>query len=181
MHVMLDIETWSTKPNATIISIGACVFDPHSTAMGSKFYVAIDPNQGRHIDPDTILWWMSPDRTEAREAWLQEAKLDLYSALDGLCQWAHSCAAESSASPDSFRVWGNGSDFDNVIVRNAMEFLGIEPFWRHWDNRCYRTTKNMAPNVKIERAGTYHNALSDAVDQAVHMQRVVAHAGLTVL
>lgn len=55
IHIMLDLETWGTRPGCDIRSIGACVFDPvagiinlplggwKNSDPGSKlFYVATD-------------------------------------------------------------------------------------------------------------------------------------------
>lgn len=179
MHLMLDLETWSTKNHALVISVGACFFDPQDEIIGAKFYAAIDPEQappGAHIDPGTILWWMSPERTEARLAWLQEAKVSAHDAMSGLAEWVNSIAAETPVN-----LWGNGATFDNVILHMHYQMLGLDPFWRDgFGDRCYRTLKSLAPGLKIERSGVYHNALDDAVDQARHMQRIVRSLGITV-
>lgn len=171
-HVMLDIETWGTKRDAVTISIGACVFDPHTTEISDSFYVAIDPESchaaGCSMDVSTLIWWMDPARTVPRERWLAQNKVDLYTALDGFHQWC----------PDGC-VWGNGSDFDNAIVSTLYGKMGLEQPWKFWNNRCYRTLKSLAPAIKLLRDGDHHDALDDAVSQAKHMQAVVAHLGLT--
>jgi exodeoxyribonuclease VIII len=176
---MIDLETWSTQPNALIVSIGACVFDPKGSDVGERFHVAIEPRSmpGRHIDTSTILWWMSAEHTAAREAWLAERKVDAYSALTGLSRWVRDqqIAAEST---EEVKVWGNGAAFDNVILASAYRDLGIEPFWSYWNDRCYRTLKALAPQVRIQRSGTHHNSLDDAVDQARHLQRIRSVLGL---
>ncbi len=65
-------------------------------------------------------------------------------------------------------VWGNGADFDNVILAYAMAKCDLLPAWKFWNNRCFRTLKGMFPNAKLNRIGTYHNALDDAETQAQH-------------
>lgn len=171
LHIMLDIETWSTDPNALIISVGACAFDPKDDRIVDSFYVAIDPASsdcvGRHICPDTIMWWMDPERTTAREQWLRAHKVDLYTALEGLNIWA-----------PSDKVWGNGPAFDNNIMMQSYKAVQLEPFWRHWNDRCYRTIKNLDKSIKIVPVGEYHNALDDALGQAMHMQQIVRKLGL---
>ena len=178
MHLMLDLETWSTRPHAVIISIGAIFFDPNGDTLGERFYAAIDPRSappGAHIDADTILWWMSPERTQAREAWLKEGKVTLDEALMGLSEWASAVAGD-----EAIRLWGNGAAFDNVLLSTAYKLLSLDPFWQHWNDRCYRTWKASAPEVKIQRSGLYHNALDDAVDQARHLQQIAKHLGVTI-
>jgi hypothetical protein len=65
-------------------------------------------------------------------------------------------------------VWGNGAAFGNVILRSAYAACGLLPPWEFWNDRCYRTLKNLRPDIKLERSGTHHNALDDAITQAEH-------------
>jgi len=171
LDVMLDLETWGTKANAVVISIGACIFDPNSDEILDRFYVAIDADScvssGLTMDVSTLLWWMAPDRDAPRQKWLAQEKVDIYTALEGFAQWC----------PDGC-VWGNGASFDNAILSSAYTALQITQPWKFWNDRCYRTLKGLAPAVKLEREGTHHDALDDAVYQAKHMQAVVAHLGL---
>jgi hypothetical protein len=174
-HVMVDLETWGTGPHAVIISIGAVKFDSliHVDSW-DRFQVDIDPNSaikaGQRADADTLLWWMHADRTQAREAFLAASKVDLQDALDGFAQWL---------GRTDYRVWGNGASFDNVILATAYRLCGIPAPWRFWNDRCYRTMKNMAPEVKMERVGTYHRAVDDAVSQADHLLRIAGALGIT--
>lgn len=56
-----------------------------------------------------------------------------------------------------------------------LETLGRRAGWEFWNNRCFRTLKGMAPHIKTERQGTYHNALDDAKTQALHAIKVLQH------
>ena len=166
--VMLDLETWGTGPHAVIISIGAVKFDlTTKPADWPRFLVNIDPasavTKGQQMDVDTLLWWMHADRTHAREAFLAAEKVDLEDALDGFSMWLGS---------HDFKVWGNGASFDNVLLNTAYKLCGLVAPWKLWNDRCYRTIKNIAPQVLLTRVGTYHNALDDAVSQAEHMTRI---------
>lgn len=80
-HVMLDFETLSLKPDAVLLSIGACTFDTETGEVGNEFYLAIDPRtqHQRHIDADTVLWWLKQDeaaRTKLTSAIEAREKLD---------------------------------------------------------------------------------------------------------
>jgi exodeoxyribonuclease VIII len=66
------------------------------------------------------------------------------------------------------KVWGNGSDFDNAILAACYAAVGQPLPWDFWHNRCYRTLKALRPELKLQRQGTYHNALDDAKTQAQH-------------
>lgn len=172
-HVMIDIETLGTGSNAVLLSLGAVKFDPTGDiyADGGKdldtFYVAIDPQScvaaKLQLSVSTIMWWMQPDRAEARDKMLSEERHDLFTALSGFTSWY---------GDKSLPTWGNGATFDNVIVRSAFEAIGHEPPWKFFDDRCYRTLKNLRPDIKLTRMGVFHNALDDALSQAGHLQRL---------
>jgi inhibitor of KinA sporulation pathway (predicted exonuclease) len=76
-------------------------------------------------------------------------------------------------------VWGNGADFDNPILAAAYRATGISQGWKPYNGRCYRTIKNLAPQVRLVRTGTHHNALDDARAQAQHLLDIVEYTSLT--
>lgn len=169
-HIMLDLETLGTKNNAMIISIGAVRMT--DTEILDNFHVGIEPATcapfDLKIEGDTVKWWLHPDREPAREAWLALEKVDITSALLGFGVWA----TEKGSAPT---IWGNGATFDNVMLRHACEVVGIDyptPFYK---DACYRTVKNMAPFITLERLGTHHDAVDDARSQAAHLQKIWAH------
>lgn len=165
--VMVDLETLSTAPNATIVSIGVVVFDRNGCGDRQYLPIKLDSyksfNDGAfHICPNTVQWWMGQSN-KAREVFTAPTAIDISSALVNLTRFL-----EKHATRD-VRVWGNGSDFDNVILANAFTTCGLEVPWSFWNNRCYRTVKNMLRQVKMKRLGTHHNALDDAISQADHL------------
>lgn len=176
-HAMLDLETWGTGNRALPVSIGACKFDANDII--DKFHVAIDPvsaqAHGLEIDAETILWWFDPGRDEARRNWLAQERVDIVSALLGFQLW---CAEGRGV----VTMWGNGSTFDNVILRSAFAATGQEYPVRFWQDQCYRTLKYRAPEVELVREGVHHNALDDAISQAKHLQAILkTHPGLAQL
>ena len=102
---------------------------------------------------------------------MKEERIDLPSALYGFADWFG----------DDKPVWGNGSTFDNVILKSAFAACQIETPWEFWNDKCYRTVKAQAKEIKLQRLGTYHNALDDAISQTKHMQAIVDHLGLETL
>ena len=58
-----------------------------------------------------------------------------------------SMASKSGSARDK-PVWGNGATFDNVILSNAFAACNIERPWSYKSDRCYRTLKSFAPDVK---------------------------------
>lgn len=175
-HVMQDIETWGTGPTALPVSIGAVRFD--GDTIIDRFSVGIDPVEAQRyagftIDADTIMWWFSPERDAARKLWLDMPKVDLFAALDGFFMWCNEVPRDERGS-----LWGNGSMFDNTIVRNACKITGAEYPVSYSKDECYRTIKNrMGKAVPFVRLGVYHNAVDDAESQAVHLQAIAKHHG----
>ncbi|RMG25955.1 MAG: 3'-5' exoribonuclease [Methanobacteriota archaeon] len=171
-HCMLDLETLSVKPNAAIISIGAVQFDPFSIgAIGDTFYSPVSVKScvkaGLDISKSTVDWW-EKQSNEAKIVLSEASKPDapeLYDVLLAFSKWyrEHGFVA----------LWGQGSDFDNVILRSAYDALGLSAPWKYTENRCYRTIRSLAPDVAIEREGIYHNALDDAIYQAKCLQMIL--------
>ncbi len=157
-NIMLDLETMSTASNAAILSIGAVKF---SNKIDDEFYRVVNlktcTDVGLEIDNSTIEWWNNQS-PEARQVF-NEIPITLEQMLKDFSNWIG----------DKPMLWGNGSDFDNVILSNAYKACGIEQPWAYYNNRCFRTAKALYPAVKMEVTGTYHNALDDAHSQALHM------------
>jgi hypothetical protein len=167
---MLDLETWGTGNDAVPVSLGACRFT--ADEIIDNFHVAIDPGScvalGLKMDAGTLLWWMDRDRREALDRWLSMGKVDLASALVGFSDWV------SIRQPVA--IWGNGSTFDNIILRSAHAACGLEYPVRFWQDLCYRSMKQQTA-IPIERSGIHHDALDDAISQARHLQAIWREQG----
>jgi hypothetical protein len=174
-HIMLDLETWGTSPYSTIIMIGACWFDPYAEEriILDRFEVAIDPadSQGLRTDADTLMWWMAPERDEARKVWLSKPKVSLHVALDGFSDWLRSHSASSQCCTD-VRVWGNGAGFDNMLLRQAYEVAKRDTPWSFRHDRCFRTLRSMLTFEEGQYLGTAHTALADAENQAIRANQI---------
>lgn len=175
-HIMLDIETLDTKPSAVVISIGAVAFNPATDDKGEEFYyefadLAIQQTMGRTLSADTVGWWMQQDAL-ARQVFSPRAKDDLMrlATVDVLVKFSEFIGR--NGDKDAY-IWGNGADFDNIIVGSLYESFGFKKPWSYSRNRCYRTMKDLAPKTKAVRVGTHHNALDDALTQAQHLQDIL--------
>lgn len=167
-NVMLDLETLGTRPGCTILSIGAVTFDRDGIGI-SKFYTLIRRRScayaGLHEDPATIAWWRKQPAEAANILDLADDSVllyDLASALRDFDRWLFDC--------DGVLMWGNGADFDNAILKEAYARCGyIELPWGIYNDRCYRTLKNLRPNITLVRnEADKHNAINDAEYQANH-------------
>ena len=170
-NVMIDLETMGTNNNSAIIAIGAVAFDIETGELGSHFYQTIDlidsVSNGGIIDASTVLWWMKQSE-EARKEFERPANYEVESLID------FANYLDRNSFTDDVKVWGNGASFDNVILTNAYRRCGEQLPWKYYNDRCYRTMKNLAPHIKMEREGTHHNALADAISQAKHLIRIMA-------
>jgi len=82
IHAMIDLETLSTKPNATILTIGGVKFNPYNNIEPSQgLYHRIDVDSqsamGRDIDPDTVEWWGKQAEDVREEALGDHDRIDL--------------------------------------------------------------------------------------------------------
>jgi exodeoxyribonuclease VIII len=172
---MVDLETLGKNSYASILSIGAVKFDPFLTPSiipeddppYETFHVYVDPAScamhGLSMDTSTVMWWLAQSK-ESQQYQVEAKRMSLPEALEEFAKWF---------GKDSMPTWGNGATFDNVILSNAYTACGMERPWAYFDDRCYRTMKSFAPDIKIERLGTHHNALHDAMSQARHLQHVM--------
>lgn len=166
MNIMLDLETMGTRPDAAIVAIGAVTFNPADGLLGETFYRTVDLGSairaGGVIDGETVAWWLTQSE-EARAALLVNPQ-PIHLVLADFSLWCRRQAAEAD-----LLVWGNGATFDNVVVSTAYERIGLRRPWGTFADRCYRTVKAQRRDIKMARSGTHHNALDDAISQAVHL------------
>ncbi|HAN9524183.1 TPA: exonuclease [Escherichia coli] len=171
-HLMIDLETMGTNPDAPINSIGGKFFDPETGEMGPEFSKTIDlDTAGGVIDRDVIKWWLKQSR-EAQSAILTD-EIPLDDALLQLREFIDENSGEFFV-----QVWGNGANFDNVILRRSYERQGIPCPWRYCNDRDVRTivelgkTLNFDARTDIPFDGERHNALDDARYQAKYVSAI---------
>lgn len=175
--VMLDLETLGTRPGCKILAIGAVVFGPDG--LGKEFYTPVD--HGSQVmmdppDPSTVEWWARQSKEAQAAVFDVEGAPTLPVALTKFNSWLASVAVADARGKLLVNVWGNGADFDNPILGEAYHRTNMSQPRSHYSNRCYRTLKNLAPEVPLtSRIGTHHNALDDAKSQAVHAVNLMRH------
>lgn len=170
-HIMLDLETLSSSSSAAIISIGAVTFGHADKDFPKEtFYQAIDPIDSQRfggIDAGTFIWWIKQSE-DARQVFYED-HCDLYGALKKFSEF---CGQFGDVT-----IWGNGADFDNVVLRHAYNITALDAPWSFKNNRCYRTLKGLRPDIEFKRCGVAHNALADAISQAFHAEKILSAIG----
>ncbi|EPX1826454.1 3'-5' exoribonuclease domain-containing protein [Escherichia coli] len=171
-HLMIDLETMGKNPDAPIASIGAVFFDPQTGEQGPEFSKIIDMGTcGGTVDISTIEWRLQRSG-EARAAILAD-RIPLDDALLQLREFIDENSGEFFV-----QVWGNGANFDNVILRRSYERQEIPCPWRYTNDRDVRTMVALglvmdfdARNVTTFE-GERHNALHDARYQAKYVSAI---------
>ncbi|EPO2704057.1 3'-5' exoribonuclease domain-containing protein [Escherichia coli] len=171
-HLMIDLETMGKNPDAPINALAGKFFDPATGEMGPEFSKTIDlETAGGVIERDTIKWWLKQSR-EAQSAILTD-EIPLDDALLQLREFIDENSGEFFV-----QVWGNGANFDNVILRRSYERQGIPCPWRYTNDRDVRTmvalglVMDFDARSVITFEGERHNALHDARYQAKYVSAI---------
>ena len=188
--IMLDLETLGVEPNAMIVQIGACRFDPFrgetgfiSSPEGSfSFNVEVNTDDGV-IEPATMLWWMRQS-DDARRRVFSPSVIHgrIAQGLISLVDWV--------ARQGRFeRVWANSPSFDLRLLKDGWRthhprLFGIPSTWpfRHNQERDFRTLRKLGDSLGIPepvRVGVTHDALDDAFHQAAHTIAILRHLAAT--
>lgn len=177
MHVMIDLETLGTRPNAAIIQVGAVMFEPVSGGkiLNNKAFdrhVLIQDGSGT-VDHGTLCFWLTEKSAPEMGKALTERAVFLGQVLQDFLVWPgeHDLTWEAIEG-----VWAMPSDFDLPILRSAFAFFGMDA---PWDRRCTRDARTLFSLVggapEIDWTGmTHHNAVDDAVGQAMQVQKAMA-------
>jgi DNA polymerase III epsilon subunit-like protein len=167
MNVMIDLETYSTKGNAVILTIGAIKFDNSDNINRlenmDKFYRRITTssclNLGMCIDPETDKWWCQQSYETRYEALINPDRIGIKEALSELIQWFG----------DAKYIWSQGIDFDIVILKNAFEKCNLNIPWKFWNVRDSRTIISLCG--KSVQKNNSHNALNDCYNQIIALKQ----------
>lgn len=176
-HLMLDIETLGTAPDAVVISIGAVFFEPSTGETGNRFYRNISLEScikaGLTVDASTIAWWMNQGE-EAKALFNSQEYVSIERGLKSLAEFIN----RNAQNPNTMNVWGNGPSFDNTIISNLYRKFEMPRPWAYYNERCVRTIVEIGlrrghnPKKTIPFTGTKHNALDDATHQAAYVSEI---------
>lgn len=171
---MLDLETLSTRPDATILTFGACKFNPYTQeeiTQGIYFRINVDEQitLGRHVDDNTIEWWGKQAQDVYDEAFNPNDRISLEQFTQELNRFV--------VGVDN--IWAQGPVFDIVILENLYRQLGLPTPWQYWQIRDSRTLLSSLGDPRERNKAGLHNALEDCVSQAEAVQFVFKQAGIT--
>ncbi len=146
INIALDIETLSTRPTASIISIAAKCFTFEGNQPADdygNFLSIVNASTcamyGLHTDNATVDWW-SRQSPEAKRWHLECGTVveSIKSALNSLKNYYED--VKKSFPDANILIWCQGTDFDIAILRNAFQVvLGTDAPWPHTAVRDSRT------------------------------------------
>lgn len=173
IHGMIDLETLSTNPNATILTVGGVKFDPYTMAEPSQgMYFRVDVNSqtemGRDVMQETVNWWSKQPKEISDEAFSDDNRASLDDMIKKINKF--------SVGVDVF--WCQGPLFDYAILQDIYKQLGYPVPWQYWQIRDSRTLFSLVPKDPDEKRTGLHNALEDCYFQAKKVQRVYKQLGI---
>ena len=173
IHGMIDLETLSTNPNATILTVGGVKFDPYTMAepsQGMYFRVDVDSQteMGRDVMQETVNWWSKQPKEISDEAFSDDNRASLDDMIKKINKF--------SVGVDVF--WCQGPLFDYAILQDIYKQLGYPVPWQYWQIRDSRTLFSLVPKDQDEKRTGLHNALEDCYFQAKKVQRVYKQLGI---
>lgn len=131
IDIMLDIETLGKQDNTAIFQIYAKAIDRETYETISDIELKIDIHSIKPelIEMDTLYWWtqgnpeLFKQLTEVTDAHVEEkfAAVDLYWWIDSL-----KYKNMTSDKRNDIYLWGNGSVFDNIKIKNFLKRNGFE-------------------------------------------------------
>ena len=170
IYQMVDMETLGQIPLAAVFSIGGVFFHPSKRQLYSEFYMLINPQScidlGMISQQDTLDWWekQSPEARKELDRSFSEGQ-DIKFAIGEYFKYLKD-GSRNFGGVNEIRMMSNGADFDLPILTVAAHLTGQTLPWKFWNNRCFRTLKNMKKVPEPKRDGVFHNALDDAIHQA---------------
>lgn len=203
MHIMIDFETLSLKPNAVLLQLAAVAFDANTREVVSTLHVHIDPRvqPGRDISADTVIWWMEQDEAaraaltnatrmadriesdtfedlseEEQDSLYEQAGMLITNAAQAFMAWYNGVTDPEVESRHGTLegVWSNGA-VDHSWLDSLMEYTGLKNPVPFYLQRDFRTMRALHPVDTPEFAGTKHNALDDALHQTAHLLDILNH------
>lgn len=146
-HLVIDIETLSTEPNAVVLAL-ACtpfVFEDHtyfSTILAQGIMVKFKVEEQvrtyhRHIEESTVAWWKTQSK-ETRSIIVNPSDKDV-SVRDGLIEFNKFVKGLNGYSKENSYVFSRGNDFDFPIIKSLYQNANLSLPYNHWKIRDVRT------------------------------------------
>jgi hypothetical protein len=175
IHLMIDGETPDTATTTSFLTLGAVPFSLEEGVLSAdlQFYsrcsIASMVEKGFTTSSSTLDWWGLQSKEAQDEAFGGSITIE-----NMMIKFLDYCA-ELKEEYKEIAIWGNGATFDNVILANTLQKLKLIKPWSYKNDYCYRTLKNLFPEITHTYIGIKHSALDDAKNQAQHAVKILQH------
>ena len=174
MHVMLDIETLATTPDAVVMGVGVVKFDPRSGTPYNKTLWRPDIDQqterDRHVSESTLEWWSKLPQHIQDDAFTEDGRIPVTEFMKELNRY---CVGAD-------KIWCQGPQFDMLILENLYIQWGHHFGWQFWQIMDCRTLFQLMPtDPRKAIQQDLHSADADAYYQAIGVQQCYEHFGIT--
>jgi hypothetical protein len=177
---IVDIESCDTIPSTIINSIGCVLRNVFTGETIATFYVRckITPQRSFRTESASTLEFWKGVREESPEAYAEafSNELERHYLKDALEMF--NAFLEEHVS-GKVQLFGNGCDFDNAALLDAMTFLNIKPAWHYGGNQHLRTAVWMGrmllgddPKYNLPAPKIKHHALYDAIHEADYLTAI---------
>lgn len=169
--IMIDIETLDIASSAIVLSIGGCFFDLNTLEtskellLKNSIYIELNSMEqelkGRTTSADTIFWWLKQS-APGLSKFSENNKLITIDKLKELIEFIIHNKITS--------IWSNSPSFDMIILESLFNDFNLKlPIdFRGWfDLRTAKLFRKLLKLPDLEFIGQRHNALDDAINQAV--------------
>lgn len=162
--IMIDLETLDTVATAKLLQIGAVnIMKPHQTFVATINRASQQDYFTTESTDTWDFWYMQPE--DLRNQMLS-GEWHIQDALRRLATWL----------PKNALVFGFGSVMDIAILEYHYTANDLVIPWGHRNVRCFRTiyaqAKKKMPNLEKAKPLIEHNALEDAIAQAITFRSI---------
>lgn len=170
-HLMLDLETLSTEPNARILSVG--LVDVHGPEAESKYWevgpLRVEDVIHFHVSQSTADWW---DAQPGGFAFCFRCYTG--GTAPEVVAEEVAVALASMVTARNVRLWSQGN-FDWPILANFLKVYGYEVPWAYWEVLDLRTLRAVLPDAgsALPPNPHKHHALEDARYQAAVLREIL--------
>ncbi|MCP9764488.1 3'-5' exonuclease [Lacihabitans soyangensis] len=172
-QLIVDLETLGTKPGAVILSVALVEWN-WKGEIGKKgvFKIPLAESvaKGFVIEPETVKWWNEQDKIVFAKALNASVPTNMSGTiLSEMMNFFADVMGEKTG------VWGNGSSFDLVLLKEYFDGFGYHTPWNPRIERDVRTIVSLLPEVKREWKfeGTKHDPVDDCLNQIGYLVETV--------
>jgi len=182
-QMIIDFNKWSFY-----IATDNPEQDPY---INPNYYLDMSGRRSKYPltrDPETIDWWN--DQSEEAQAAFANP-VELRDACFKFGEWLRDfdkefpyyyVTGEKETYSDNIRLWANDPHFDVSILDAVYRAVGLPVPWHYRAPRSMKTITDAAgmtrDDFKPFEYGTYHNALDDAISQAMIVCEAYKRLGL---